>query len=259
MGSERVALVIGRPAYGESHAAVNATLLAAFGLPTVALAAVAYMAWAQHSSGGLVAVLAVWAFVGAIGWRWIRVDLRKAGRGLGSYAAGARAEAMTVRELESLPDGYVVFHGFRFADPDSLGGGWDLDHVVVGPTGVFAVATAVAGEAGRRPAHAERRERSAADLQDLLRKSAGAAGRLARVGALLADGRGPDDAQRASGGPTSVGVQALRGAIEGNVGEEGAARRLEPAEIRSMAAAVLGQYPEGARAAFAEELEALGT
>lgn len=52
-----------------------------------------------------------------------------------SYFLGAVGEARVASELRKLPDGYHVIHDF------SIGNVNFVDHVVIGPTGVFAVET----------------------------------------------------------------------------------------------------------------------
>ena len=61
---------------------------------------------------------------------------------LQAFIKGARGEELTARALALLPKTFTVFHGFS---PHAAGvrmqGGGDLDHVVVGPTGVFVIET----------------------------------------------------------------------------------------------------------------------
>jgi len=51
-----------------------------------------------------------------------------------AWGIGAQGERVTGRELDKLPDGYRVLHDLRI-----LGSRANVDHVVVGPTGVFVV------------------------------------------------------------------------------------------------------------------------
>lgn len=67
----------------------------------------------------LVAVAAMW---------------RRGLRRVASFFVGARGEERVANVLASLPQSYHVFHDF-------MAGGNPVDHVVVGPTGVFAVET----------------------------------------------------------------------------------------------------------------------
>lgn len=58
-------------------------------------------------------------------------------RGIGrveSYFKGARGEEQVAAHLALLPDAYHVFHDFE-------AGAFHVDHVVVGPTGVYSVET----------------------------------------------------------------------------------------------------------------------
>jgi hypothetical protein len=52
-----------------------------------------------------------------------------------SYFIGAVGEARVASELRKLPDGYYVFHDFP------VGSVSFVDHVVIGPTGVFSIET----------------------------------------------------------------------------------------------------------------------
>ena len=58
---------------------------------------------------------------------------------LASFIKGARGEEYVGRILGLLPAGYEIFHGLPGRAHDGADG--DLDHVVVGPTGVFVVET----------------------------------------------------------------------------------------------------------------------
>jgi len=53
-----------------------------------------------------------------------------------AWRVGAEGEQATARALEALPDGWVVIHDRRIP-----GGPANIDHVVVGPPGVFVVET----------------------------------------------------------------------------------------------------------------------
>ncbi len=51
-----------------------------------------------------------------------------------SYFKGARGEERVAGLLESLPDAWHVFHDYE-------AGGYHVDHVLVGPTGIYAIET----------------------------------------------------------------------------------------------------------------------
>lgn len=75
--------------------------------------------------GGVLLLLALTAVV----WSLLR-GIRHVER----FFKGARGEERVAGILKSLPDGYHVFNDF-------VAGGTHIDHVVVGPAGVFAVET----------------------------------------------------------------------------------------------------------------------
>lgn len=65
---------------------------------------------------------------------WSGWSLMKGLRHVERYFKGARGEERVAGILKSLPDSYHVFNDF-------VAGGLHVDHVVVGPAGVFAVET----------------------------------------------------------------------------------------------------------------------
>jgi hypothetical protein len=100
----------------------------------VAAALIAIVEWVQYFSGSpptpiVFTVLAAGAILLSLFmWR------RKKGR-LRNISLGAQGEKVVGQMLEKLrADGYVVFH-------DIPGDGFNVDHVIVGPTGVFAIET----------------------------------------------------------------------------------------------------------------------
>jgi len=61
---------------------------------------------------------------------------------LQAFLKGAKGEEVAARELNLLPPPYTVFHGLDIRRlPQSAATGSDLDHVVIGPTGIFVVET----------------------------------------------------------------------------------------------------------------------
>ena len=78
--------------------------------------------------------LAIGALLLALAVAWIGWSIYKGVRHVESYFKGARGEERVAGILESLPDSYHVFNDF-------VAGGAHVDHVVVGPAGVFAVET----------------------------------------------------------------------------------------------------------------------
>lgn len=68
-------------------------------------------------------------------WREIVSDFTQAPR----WKQGAEGEMLTGAALATLPDSYVIFHDYHPETADGKPAGWNVDHVVVGPTGVFVV------------------------------------------------------------------------------------------------------------------------
>lgn len=104
-------------------------------LPLVAVvAAAAYVLgaatrWPPLSPGGAGLVLVLLAVALAAVLRGSRVRLA-------SFIKGARGEERVARLLATLSDSYDVFHGVATGE-----GAGDLDHVVVGPCGVYVIET----------------------------------------------------------------------------------------------------------------------
>ena len=110
----------------------------------VAAAGVFVMLWvflkSGVTSGGIVGMVVCVIFIGALKWldrastetdRHLRKRTRDAER-------GAKGEDTIGALLATLPDGYTVFH-----DLAKLYG--DIDHIVVGPTGLFTIETKAHG------------------------------------------------------------------------------------------------------------------
>ena len=68
---------------------------------------------------------------------WAASD--RCARRFGLFLKGAQGEEAVARELALLPAGWVVFHGVP--SRSRRGGGQDLDHVALGPGGLFAIET----------------------------------------------------------------------------------------------------------------------
>lgn len=70
---------------------------------------------------------------------WHAADLFA--RRFARYVKGSRGEQLAARELSELPAGWDVLHGVPRFGRAAFSGGGDIDHVLVGPPGVFAVET----------------------------------------------------------------------------------------------------------------------
>ena len=66
---------------------------------------------------------------------------RNARQRLVRHQRGAAGEEKVARALETLPEGWHVFHGVPLSTRGE-GGGKDADHVILGPNGIFLVETA---------------------------------------------------------------------------------------------------------------------
>jgi len=62
-------------------------------------------------------------------------------RRVAAFFKGAAGEEIVARELARLPAGYHVFHALDAGGGVLMWRGGDIDHVVAGPTGVFAIET----------------------------------------------------------------------------------------------------------------------
>jgi hypothetical protein len=71
----------------------------------------------------------------------LAVAVRVGANRLASFLKGARGEEAVGHVLGRLPAAYDVLHGLPIADRRAGGAAGDLDHVVVGPSGVFLVET----------------------------------------------------------------------------------------------------------------------
>jgi hypothetical protein len=89
--------------------------------------------------------------------------------GAAQRAAARRRDMDAVRQaasaLAQLPESYVVFNDFRPTTGPGLPARWSVDHVVIGPSGVFAIHTAHAPDSSIAPAATSRR--TAADVRSV--------------------------------------------------------------------------------------------
>jgi hypothetical protein len=96
----------------------------------------------KGAQSGICGLLAYGLLLGAMLWfqrRFIGEIIETAREG-SAWLKGAHGERLVSQALQNLPDEYVVFNDFHPVDrvtgePAS----WNIDHVVVGPTGVFVI------------------------------------------------------------------------------------------------------------------------
>lgn len=68
------------------------------------------------------------------------------------WKQGAEGEMLVGDVLAKLPDTYVVFHDYKPIDSNGKPTAWNVDHIVIGPTGVFVVETKNYSQARVTPA-----------------------------------------------------------------------------------------------------------
>jgi hypothetical protein len=96
-----------------------------------------------------------------------------------NYFKGAQGEFRVHQELKQLSDEYVVFHDFHPVDPTTgKPSRWNVDHIVVGPTGVFVLDATYYGQ--KRVQSAERNQYSARNVRQVRRNAIELQQRLAR-------------------------------------------------------------------------------
>lgn len=88
----------------------------------------------------------------------------------GNYFKGARGEIAVHQELRKLSDEFVVFHDFHPIDPATgKRSRWNVDHIVIGPTGVFVLDAKYYGHKDVRSA--QRNQYSARNVRQVQRNA----------------------------------------------------------------------------------------
>jgi hypothetical protein len=91
--------------------------------------------WGRFGPVGALILMLVASVVGSLAWRGLDRYLGRLAKERIKYLRGGQAEALVAWLLESLEDDWHVFNGVKL-EADS-----DIDHVVVGPGGLFCVST----------------------------------------------------------------------------------------------------------------------
>jgi hypothetical protein len=107
-------------------------LLAVFGIAGYLIRAAIPIPQMEESMVGT--LFLVLAAILAIAANYSRIRIQ-------SFLKGAKGEELVARELGFLSDEYTVFHDITIRLPRTAGGSANLDHIVVGPNGVFAIET----------------------------------------------------------------------------------------------------------------------
>jgi hypothetical protein len=132
----------------------------------------------SRTLGALGVLLALAAFVLALRWR--RSDVAAiAGefRDSSKWFKGAQGEYLVHKELARLPDEFIVFHDYHPRGPDGKRARWNVDHIVVGPAGVFVLdakyharpRVPAASKSVYSKRNVDQAQRNALDLKDLLK------------------------------------------------------------------------------------------
>lgn len=146
---------------------------------------------------GLLSPLVAWSLIGvrgAFGWSVVllavaavfvltRRDIKDAVAEMRSgmnFAKGAAGESLTARELDRLGDEYIVVHDFHPLI-DGKPADWNVDHIVIGPNGVFVLDTKnysskrvpPADKSGVSKKNVSQAQRNAAELKSKLRTWSG--------------------------------------------------------------------------------------
>lgn len=145
------------------------------GLPSAYALMYSHTTW---GIGGL--VMMVLGILVMFSWRrqtW--ADASELLREGANYLKGAQGELKVHQELRQLPNEYVVFHDFHPVDPTTgKPSRWNVDHIVVGPTGVFVLDAKYYGQ--KRVQSAERNQYSARNVRQVQRNAIELQQRLAR-------------------------------------------------------------------------------
>ncbi|MHB1323331.1 MAG: nuclease-related domain-containing protein [Coriobacteriia bacterium] len=144
-----MATVIGTP--GESAAARGGLLVL---IPVAFVAVVAFplsiLAFRQSmESAGCAGLLVTALLLGALAYLR-RGDFGEISDGMREgtqFLKGARGEILVHQALLALPKEYVVFHDFHPLDSAGTAARWNVDHIVVGPNGVFVIDAKYYGKA----------------------------------------------------------------------------------------------------------------
>lgn len=137
-----MARTIGTP--GES-AALEGLLRVGFIGGAYALIVLPLSIWALRDLSAKAGILGFMLGIGALAFtlRWRRKDVGFAMEVLregGNFLKGARGEILVHQALQALPDEYIAFNDFHPLDSASgRPARWNVDHIVIGPTGVFVL------------------------------------------------------------------------------------------------------------------------
>jgi len=258
-----VATVFGQAGAG----ATKKGLLLLVGLPLTILAIFALVSpvlvWSLGRSGLLgwfiaIAAAGYYMWKDRDMWRDIPVMLREGGQ----WIRGGQGELRVDRVLGTLPPEFAVFHDYHPVRVDGENARWNVDHVVVGPTGVFVIETKNYSRGRVRPArpgsfeqkNVKQAQTNANELKDKLRLwSGGQLGSLFVVPVLVYAQDGAFVEKTREGSVRVIPLKWLVGEIErhseANIDVERAGR---------VVGVLYNQLNEELKLAFRPEMDAYG-
>jgi hypothetical protein len=137
-----MAITIGNA--GEGALKRGAVFVAAGVLLATLLVAILSAGLGQALGGSSALASLFWIALFSAEMYYFRRDLADLGSMLREgrhWLVGAEGERRVDAVLKTLPDDYIVFHDFHPLAPDGAQAAWNVDHIVVGPTGVFVLET----------------------------------------------------------------------------------------------------------------------
>lgn len=248
----------GRGAYEQAAIRIAVVVLAA---SITAAGIVLGFSLVARLGGGWIALTAA---VVALEIAYFRRDLRMAlelyrdGR---NWWRGAEGETKVHAELQRLSSDFIVFHDYHFSNADGHER-WNLDHIVVGPSGVFVVETKHysrkrIGAVSKDPqakANAEQAQREAMALKNRLEKwSSGALTNVFVVPVLVYAQDGAYLKQLRAGATRTIPLKFLIGEIERHT-----ENALDPDRAGRIARVLYEQMAVGDREPFGDELLGFG-
>jgi Nuclease-related domain len=192
----------------------------------------------------------------------VGVLLGRSARGSRSRERHAEGERRAAAILARLPETYVVFNDFAPAPGHCLPAKWRIDHVVIGPSGVFAIETECSDERRVGPASVSRStlsqvrsvQRHAAEFRDALSEwSCGSFGDVF-VKPMLVYAHDNAYIEKLQEGPVKV-IPLKWLATEVT---ERSFEQLTPDRVYRIAHALFEQLPETLQQASQPELDRLG-
>ncbi|MHB9004185.1 MAG: nuclease-related domain-containing protein [Coriobacteriia bacterium] len=129
---------------GRVKAAMDRYMWPALLIALLSLVFAPFVIWSLSAHPGIAASILLFMLVVTALLFAFRSEYREVAQdfiGSRRWLQGAEGEAATGAVLAKLPDTYVVFNDYNPQDSEGNPVDWNLDHVVIGPTGVFVVET----------------------------------------------------------------------------------------------------------------------